>query len=77
MNKKLKIVLRCTKYLLVAVLVALPFIGPERTEAKAEEGYTLGHVLDERCPSYILALCYDLPGQCQSEGIIGCEYRDP
>ena len=35
-----KIALKCTKYLLVAVLFALPFIGPKETEARAEAEYT-------------------------------------
>ena len=67
MNNKLKIALKCTKYLLVAVLVALPFIGPEKTEAKAEEGYYHKVYENDLCPSGAIAICYTQPGSCPSE----------
>ena len=73
MNNKLNIALKCTKYLLVAALVALPFIGPERTEAKAEEGYTYGSVNHRDCPSGLLGVCHNEPGECSTGGIVGCE----
>ena len=65
MNNRLKIALKCTKYLLVAALVTLPFIGPEQTKAKAEEdGYTHDVVEDKRCDSGDASICYDFPGGC-------------
>ena len=75
MNNKLKIALKCTKYLLVATLVALPFIGPEKTEAKRPAGYTFASVPDTRCPSGTIDICYALPGSCPNTDP-ACQYSD-
>ena len=64
MNNKLKIALKCTKYLLVAVLVALPFVGTGETEAKAPEGFYPLIADSEQCPSEKEVLCYILSGNC-------------
>ncbi len=68
MDNKLKIALKCTKYLLVAVLFALPFIGPKETEARAEAEYTQTEGTDGRCPTGKVSICYDWPGQCPVGG---------
>ena len=66
MNNKLKIALKCTRYLLVAVLVVLPFVGSEQTEAKAQAAYTHEVVDREDCPSGSASICYAMPGGCPS-----------
>lgn len=75
MNNKLKIALKCTKYLLVAALIALPFFGPKKTEAKAEEGRTPAAVFDIRCPGsggHMMLTCYDAPGPCTPQTQDSC-----
>lgn len=63
MNNKLKIALRCTKYLLVVVLVALPFVGTGETEAKIPE-YTQETISNPDCPNKKSSICYKMPGRC-------------
>ena len=71
MNNKLKIALKCTKYLLVAALVILPFIGPEKAAAVAEPPeaiYFYGFLpaenpngnFSEKYTDY----CFNVPGEC-------------
>lgn len=69
MNNKLKVALRCTKYFLVAALIALPFFGPETTEAKAEEGYYHKVYENDICDSGSISICHNQPGSCPSESI--------
>ncbi len=68
MTNKLKITLRCARYMLVAILVALPFVAPEDTEAKRAvgDGYTQAEVYETRCASNWASICYDAPGDCST-----------
>ena len=68
MNNKLKIALRCARYMLVAILVALPFVAPENTEAKkaAGDGYTHDVVENDKCDSGHVSICYEFPGDCSA-----------
>ena len=68
MNNKLNIALKCTKYLLVAALVALPFLGLGETEAKAQPEFTQAVVADKDCPTGESSWCYRNPGRCPSGG---------
>lgn len=67
MNHRLNIALRCARYLLVAVLVALPFAAPETTEAKRDEGYEHRVFRNDICDSGAIAICYRQPGTCPNE----------
>ena len=74
MDNKLKIALKCTKYLLMAVLISLLFVEPEKTEAKAEAGkHTYVTLPTSLCPTRKRGYCNYVPGQCSTQGNIGCE----
>ncbi len=69
MNNKLKIALRCARYMLVAILVALPFVAPDTMEAKKKEGYEHRVFENDICDSGGVAICYNQPGTCPNESI--------
>ena len=67
MNNKLKFALKCTKYLLVAALVILPFIATEKAAALTEPPeavYFYGFVPFDTNSGKYADYCFSVPGEC-------------